>query len=295
MKRTLLSLFVLLAACDADRPLPIPYSQGDSAAGTPSATVQFLSGFQQKQRGALVEGRTLVVEYELWRMPQCIGSTYNGYAAWNTQVSVRFLPGGELFQGGLKGSHDTYGHDWYSMPFEVEIPAGAREAQLWFYTSGRNCTGAWDSNFGQNYRFEVLPANEAPNAPGWAGDWGNGFSRECVHRDGLAEPEVIDSWRWQRACLWVDAEVWVPALTDWGEEHPERVQAQVVWRFDDGVENVTWLDYAGRDGNNYRWKWVLPRVEMGNTQWSTMTYRFRFSTDGAAWHEIGPRTITRAF
>jgi hypothetical protein len=55
-------------------------------------------------------------------------------------------------------------------------------------------------------------------------------------------------------------------------------------------------------GNNYRYRWDLPRDTMSRVAWSTYGYAFRFSTDGAGGFRVaqsdGPtggaaRTMTR--
>ena len=166
----------------------------------------------------------------------------------------------------------------------MKIPASATSAEMWFKNSDVNNCQAWDSNFGGNYRFEVLA--KSPMAPVWAGNWGNGFNREGLHVNGLADPMALDSWIQQRASMFVEAEVYVPGLTD-SMEKPERVAAQVEYQVDGGAKQVAWLTFTGRVGNNYRYTWNLPREEMNRVYWNAYAISFRFSTDGAAWIRTG--------
>ena len=63
------------------------------------------------------------------------------------------MPSGQTAQASVVGrSNYTL---MTAQPAEFDIPADATEAQLWFLTSGRQCTNTWDSNFGENYRFAV--------------------------------------------------------------------------------------------------------------------------------------------
>jgi hypothetical protein len=136
----------------------------------------------------------------------------------------------------------------------------------------------------------------------WAGDWGGSFSRDCQHQDGLGEPITLDDYIRERACMFVDADVYVPGLTDGNGEHPERVLAQVTYAPDGGIAEAAWLSYVGRAGNNYRFRWQIDRQELTHISWTTISYSFRFSTDGQTWFTIGqgdgpdggaPRTLKR--
>jgi hypothetical protein len=308
MKSTWKSLALvlpLLAACGGQPPqenTPAdPAAETQTAAlTTPTATVRFLTGWTQEQRGAIVRGGQLVVDYDLYRMTDCHNSTYAGQQAWDTLAYVRFLPGGQLFSGSVKQA--TGSTTFVSKPFEVTVPSDATSVQTWFFTSGRMCQSRYDSNYGQNYTFPVEA--QSPAAVAWAGDWGGSFARDCVHRDGLADPIVIDSYVMQRACRWVDADVYVPGVTDAATARPELVQAQVEFSVDGGPLQTKWLSYQGRVGNNQRWRWDLASEPLAYTTWAQYAFAFRYSTDGVSWYRIalgaGPaggatRTVQRAF
>lgn len=263
--------------------------RSDAAVCTPRAArseIEFLAGWTQAQHGALVAGGALSVRYDPARLTAC-RSTHNGYAGFGIQGKVRFSPGGEVLDLGRLSFSGPMGQPTLTptwMPFEVSIPARATAAEMWFVNTDVSGCQAYDSNFGSNHRFEVLA--QPPAAPTWAGNWGNGFNRECAHVAGLAEPTPLGSWNRERSCLWVDAEVYVPGLTD-RLERPDRVAAQVEYQVDGGEKRVAWLAYAGRAGNNYRWRWDLSREEMSRTFWNAYAFSFRFSTDGATWIRTG--------
>jgi hypothetical protein len=303
--KSLALVLPLLAACGGqpqpeNTPAdPAPASQQASLT-TPTATVRFLTGWTQEQRGAIVRGGQLVVDYDLYRMPDCHTSTAYGQQAWDTLAYVRFLPGGQLFSGSVKEATGTT--TFVSKPFVVTVPADATRVETWFFTSGRTCQSRYDSNYGQNYGFPVEA--QSPSAVVWAGDWGGSFARDCLHRDGLADPIVIDSYVMQRACRFVEADVYVPGVTDATTARPEWVQAQVEFSVDGGPLQSKWLSYQGRVGNNHRWRWDLASEPLAYTTWSQYTFAFRYSTDGVSWYRIalgdGPsggtaRTVQRNF
>lgn len=50
---------------------------------------------------------------------------------------------------------------------------------------------------------------------------------------------------------------------------------------------TTWPRFVGRDGNNHRFQFDLPRGELTTQPWTKLSYRFRFSTDGVNWVSAG--------
>ncbi|MFP2960371.1 DUF6209 family protein [Myxococcus sp. 1LA] len=267
---------------------------------TPTATVRFLNGWSHSQHGAIVRGGQLVVDYDLYRMTDCHHSTYAGTQAWDTLAYVRFLPSGQLFSGSVKQA--TGSTSFVNKPFEVTVPSDATSVETWFFTSGRTCTARYDSNYGLNYVFPVEA--QSPSAVAWAGDWGGSFARDCEHRPGLPDPIVIDSYVMERACKFVEADVYVPGVTDAATARPELIQAQVEFSVDGAATQYRWLTYQWRVGNNYRYRWELASEPLAYTPWNAYAFGFRYSTDGQSWYRIasgaGPtggtaRTVQRNF
>jgi hypothetical protein len=309
MSRLLNSLILLLpmlAACGPAEQTtpeqPAPTATSEASLVTSRPTLRFLSNWAEEQSGAIVRGGQLVVEYELNRLTNCQGSTTYGQPDWGTTAYVRFQPGGQTFSGPVV-QHENL---WQSptskaIPFEVTVPTNATSAELWFVQQGNGCGPVYDSDYGANYRFAVEA--QAPAGVVWAGDWGGSFSRECVHQNGLPNPIVIDSYVRERACKFVDADVYVPGLTDGATERPQYVYAQAEYSVDGGPMQYAWLSYQGRVGNNYRYRWQLP-YEVTFSNWNAYAFAFRYSTDGVNWFRIGlangptggtARTIQRAF
>lgn len=255
------------------------------------SVIRFLPGFVQKQHGSLVKGGRLRVEYSLSRLSEC-RADINDELAWDVEVYAKFLPGGELYTESVLEpacfeNNDCVDGEIQSRPVEFNVPSNAEHVELWFRNSLGDGTGceAWDSNFGDNYGFPVMQT--PPAHPEWAGDWGNGFNRQCDHVDGLAEPMLIDGYIMERACLFVDADVYVPGLTDMEPARPELVAAQVEISWDDGPWETQWLEFQERVGNNYRFRWQPSREELRRVEWTRIRYAFRFSTDGVHWFRMG--------
>ncbi len=123
----------------------------------PAATLRFRAGWSTSQDGPVVQGGQLTVAYELARLGACRG-THNGYPAWDVVAHARFAPGGQLVQASVRGFETMNGiptTSAYAIPARFDVPADATSVELWFENAGLWCQ-AWDSNLGQNYRFDVV-------------------------------------------------------------------------------------------------------------------------------------------
>ena len=186
------SLFLFATACTA----PTTSSPvGDTAAAVATAAspvhaqLYFQVGWTQLQRGALVRGGHVDVTYDRARMGGCSSATIFAFA--------RFSPGGQQFS-----SDEAFGFD---------VPGDATAVDLWFHAVSPDCD-QWDSDYGHNWRFPVVAT--APAAVGWAGDWGSSTDRACTHAAGVPQPITIDEYMRERACIFIDADVWIPGMTD---------------------------------------------------------------------------------
>ncbi|NBO37428.1 hypothetical protein EBU99_02465 [bacterium] len=255
-------------------------------AGRGSSTVRFLSDWTIEQRGQIQPAQSLFVEYDLKRLPQCQSSSYNGLPAWQTEAFVRFYPNGEEFSAALNTLQQG---QMQPIAARFEVPTRATHAQLWFHTRGRNCEGAWDSNYGQNYEFQSRAG--AASAPAWAGEWRllTSSGSDCSTLTNPTEMgEVYGvSEKQLSTCNAVEAEVLVPGLTTSFTANPEAIQAQVVWKIDSGAGQIQWLKYVGRSGQNYRFRWILPTEILSVRPWRSVDYSFQFSTDGLFWLNAG--------
>ncbi len=263
-------------------------------AGLNRATLDFSSGWRQEQHGALVASGKGVINYDLSRLPGCRG-THNGYPSWDMIATVRFSPGGEQVEGSVRAFDAPNGvpdvATLHPIPFEFTVPAGATSADVWFYNTGIWCTPSYDSNSGANYRFEVVAP---PPAISWFGNPMASTSRACVADHAVPEPIKLDDYVRQRACSFVEEQVYVPGLTDVEPQHPERLLAQAELLLDGKMLPAQWLSFQGRTANDYRYRFELPRdlLWYGN-KWSTLQYTLKFSSDGVTWKSEVPHTVTR--
>lgn len=273
----------LLAACSA---VPRERSASEStaalsaatdagASASPHATVAFLPGWNQVERGAIVRGGHVDVQYDASRLSQCAAPTVLSFA--------RFLPGGETF------SSDE--------AFSFDVPDDASSVEFWFHAVAPGCE-QWDSNYGANWVFPVI--DTAPADIGWAGDWGSSTNRNCTHDDGVPEPIVIDEYMRERSCIFVDVDVWVPGVTDVDTPHPEWIQAHAAWAKDGAAPVQDLLAYQGIVGHNARFRWSIPYEVRSQADWNTVSYAFEFMSDGVHTTRVAQasgadRTITRAF
>ncbi|HWE27225.1 MAG TPA: DUF6209 family protein, partial [Polyangia bacterium] len=241
-------------------------------------------GWLEQQRGALVAGDAVTVDYTINRLGGCRadGFTLDGFA--------QFQPSGQVVSGSVVDGSGA------AQSWTLAIPADATSVAFWFHNGdGSGCEG-WDSNYGANWGFPVVAG--APPSVGWAGNYGGSTSRDCTHEDGIADPIVIDEYARERACLFVDADVWVAGVSDGDPAHPEWIMARVEWAKDGGATMTEWLADEGRVGNNERFRWQLPYELRDMTDWNTAQYSLEFSTDGVNW--VGAdggvkRTIERDF
>jgi hypothetical protein len=264
----------------------------------PPAQLDFFTGYQHSQRGALVAGGRGVITYSLERLTTCRG-THNGYPAWDVTAFVRFSPGGEVVSGSVRGFNAPGGtpsnSSAVSVPFGFEVPRTARSAEVWF----KNATGAgstceaWDSNLGANYRFDVEAKAFAPVQ--WVGRPGYSTTRACSRSEGPLESLTLDSYLWQRACVWYEVDVYVPGLTDGvGGLKPHAVFAEATLALDGVALSPQALSFIGRVGNDYRFRLEVPKSTLYyGPKWRVLELTPRFSTDGQRWVADSTRRVLR--
>lgn len=272
---------------------------------TAVATATFAGDWTEAADRPIVQGGLLRIDYAPSRLRAC-RATYNGGRTWNILAGWVFQPGGET------GTVALYDGDYYAgeaairQP-QVPVPAGATSVALWFSNSDRAGCVAWDSDYGANYTFPVVPA-EGGGAPpvGWAGDW----DFVVFHRDpGTHYGDRDPAWYWDsmagaETAAWIEVQVWIPGLTDraYGSADALRaaaatVRAEAVTDAFEGEGPEGWgtvaLDFARRQGNNFVYTfrfWQLrysiyhdPAIAAGLHH-----YYARFSTDGGAtWFDAG--------
>ena len=141
-----------VAACSGTDP---QVGTGDGAYATETAVLAFQSDWTIEQRGQLVEGGAVRVQYDSSRLPTCRGDQ-NGHPGWT-------ITGYYSLNGADAGSFYLDGFSPTSEPaeptFKLTEPG---QLALWFQnTSVWGCSD-YDSNFGDNFNFDVAGAGEQP-------------------------------------------------------------------------------------------------------------------------------------
>jgi hypothetical protein len=110
-------------------------------------------GFGNEVFPALRAGQELLVDYDIRRLPSC-RQDYNGYQTWDVTVGYRFDDGAARSASLTATSGD---YQRLQAPARLTAPAGARTIELWFESHDRTGCQQWDSAYGANYYFDLLP------------------------------------------------------------------------------------------------------------------------------------------
>jgi hypothetical protein len=138
----------------------------ESPAAGGVATLEFLTGWREILSGPILQGGTLSVRYDPDRTRAC-RRYHNGLPAWFLFGHVRFSPSGQSHEGALVESFDGLSGRVFdpprAVPLDVPVPLDATGVELWFQNTDLEMCSAWDSRFGQNYRYDVTP--QGPTRP----------------------------------------------------------------------------------------------------------------------------------
>jgi hypothetical protein len=141
---------------------------GDQQAPPAKAIVQFLPAWTVMVSGQLRAGSSVLIEYDPTRL-------YGEVTPPDTRLPseviahVRVYPGEHLSARSLLQRSDDAdaGSLHRSSPWvqELEIPPDASAVELWFEIVRAGGATSWDTRYGANYRFDVLPAAEPATIP----------------------------------------------------------------------------------------------------------------------------------
>ncbi len=262
--------------------------------GQSRATLKFNGDWSEEQHGALVANGKGVIEFDLSRLTACRG-THNGYPAFDLTAIVRFSPGNQQVEQSVRTFDAPGGVPSFStlraQPFEFTVPSGTTAADVWFVNTGLSCSPSYDSNNGSNYRFDVIAQ---PAKVGWFGNTLASTSRACVADQSVPASLTLDGYIRERACSFIEAQVYVPGLTDAAALRPELVLARAEATLDGVALPAKWMTFQGRTGNDYRFRYELPRDTLYyGAKWSTLKYTLAYSTDGVIWSRDVERTVVR--
>ena len=114
-------------------------------------TIHFSDDWTDQVAGALASGQTFVVDYDIRRLASC-RADYSGYDAWTVQAVYRF-DGGAISYAPLTEKIDMVHNG--PIPAVLAAPAGAHQVEMWFENNDADGCDAYDSQYGQNYVFDL--------------------------------------------------------------------------------------------------------------------------------------------
>jgi hypothetical protein len=127
----------------------------------PQARLEFKVGWREVQRGEIRPGGRLIIDYDPERLTQC-RRRVREVLDWHITAHVRYLPHGQHYTGGVLREKRPAPHGPVTgvepVPFIVLVPQNAECVEVWFESTSsiRGFCQAFDSRFGQNYRFAVV-------------------------------------------------------------------------------------------------------------------------------------------
>jgi hypothetical protein len=201
-------------------------TDGDDA--TSAVTLQFRHDQKNSgvsRHGQLHPGRRLRVEYDPARL---LPEDTTRSTVTDVVCHVRFQPACEQLSGSLvqqAGFAGNHARAPRPLTFEVRIPSGTTQVEVWF--EGRAPTGTigWDSRYGQNYTFPVvdeglpIPERSVELRPGARVD----ASRIRVVEDAASKDQVAMGGRGTRlrTALVVRARIAEPSASSivWADLH----------------------------------------------------------------------------
>jgi hypothetical protein len=264
MNRSCLSIgAVILLGCSGEG---ADVQQSTSAQTEAHATITFGSDWSELASGPLLAGGKATIVYDTERMQTCTGSTQGGIPQWAIT--------GYYELGGVEESFDVFSpNNPEGDAPTIDLPKAGRLA-IWFQATNRWGCLDWDSDFGNNYRFDVAqPATH----PHWVGNATSVVSRHTcgVGPCGsdfrqLADGATFGTWARQRASISnIYFEAWEPGVTD--RDNPDLwidLDVQMHVRFDASEPfDTEYVYFERRTDHNARYAVSLRDLDplRGNT------------------------------
>lgn len=239
---------------------PDALDEGASSQAVTTPTLTFAGDFTQRASTTLRLGQSARVAYDPARLPGCRGDQ-GGVPQWSITGYARIADGPVV-------SFPVAGLNAPTTAPTIDLDR-VGELQMWFHATNRWGCSAYDSSFGNNYRFSVeLP----PNAPSWVGNGNWVVSRATcatgpcdADRHALTESFDYGTWARQRAAIRaVYFEVYKAGTTD--RDNPDlwrELDVQVLSRPVGGTGSwrSQYVRLDGRAGNNARYAILLRELD----------------------------------
>ncbi|HEY1100311.1 MAG TPA: DUF6209 family protein [Myxococcota bacterium] len=214
-------------------------------------TIAFNADFTEVASGPIVGGRTVTIDYDMARLPDCRAG-YAGRPAWSVFGVATFLPM-NVRQQFVVSDHNVAPSA--SKRAVLDAPEGATELVVYFQNNDRAGCNVYDSDFGANYHFDVVDEQ-----PEWLGNVAasisRGVSSRCAGAVAVAGPVNYDSWARQRAVVTdLCFEVYEPGVTDFDNADLwQQLDVQAHHRFASSTATApfatSYVSFAHRVGNN---------------------------------------------
>lgn len=159
MRRALLLLALMggvVAGCSAESGAADDQAaQGDDQNETSGATIAFSPGFETKVTGTPTAGKPVRVTYALERLPQCRGNVGGGGPGWT--ISGFYSENGSPAKSFEVSALSSDGKDRVAKPATIALTQGG-DLALWFQVTSAFGCSEFDSQYGQNFHFDVKGA-----------------------------------------------------------------------------------------------------------------------------------------
>ena len=145
-----------LAALDPERGfVPVRVPTRDELQG---ATTVTFGPSGAPTAGELHAGGKLLLSYDADRSP--LKENLGSVPAWGVTAFIELQPSGARIEAPAVGFDNLQGRisaQPHAVPIAVDLPAGTTGVTVWFkqYQGADHPRTEWDSNYGQNYHFEV--------------------------------------------------------------------------------------------------------------------------------------------
>ncbi len=126
------------------------------APNQPSAVIRFTESWNVSQQGQLISGNSFELNYALERIEQQLAPVLASTTSpWCLFAKVQF-DDGPVVSYPLLASHFDHPEQVIGLLPTIQIPSQARRMTIWFFAF-HNTQTYFDSNFGRNYHFVILP------------------------------------------------------------------------------------------------------------------------------------------
>jgi hypothetical protein len=259
---TLLTLVLAsgAAACAPDAGSLDEETKDEATSALEAPAITFAADWSETVHGKLRAEDPIALRFDPARLADCRGEQ-GGVPQWSITAYSRSA-GGEIHATTVAG---------LNAPEAVSIiPDEKGPLEVWFQVTNRWGCNAYDSNLGQNYRFDVA---QALGEPGFVGNPASVINRAtCAETGGPCDQNrvdlengfVFDTWARQRAAIaGLYFDVWEEGVTD--HDNPDlwrEVDAQIHLRFaGQSAFTARYVDFFRRVGNDARYEVRLRTID----------------------------------